>query len=213
MTPDALFLNERLNVLVADDDAIFRQVMESRLTRENCTVLPAGDGGEAWRVVRSQQIDVAVVDFEMPGLDGIALIQCLRGHLSTRHIPIIMCTSRDDSGAMRAAVEAGASMFLTKPVNWKAFDSHIGHLLQLSRSGRRVASFQAGISARDAQVHELIETLEQVLQDARQEDPVSGMQRVASAVSRFRAEYGAGSVRTSDGAVTAAGLPHVRQTG
>lgn len=182
---------DRLTVLVADDDAIFCQIMETRLARANCQVLLASDGGEAWRLVRSQAINLAVVDFEMPGLDGIALIQCLRGHPATRHVPIIMCTSRDDTEAMKLAVDAGASMFLNKPINWSAFDSHIGHLLQLSRSRSSMLQLQTVLSMRDVQVERFVGVLEQIVRSSAPGSAVGALAAVEAALGRFRADYGA----------------------
>lgn len=140
---------ERL-VLVADDDPIFRSLVASRLAQLACGIVEAGDGGCAWREARRHTFDLAIVDFEMPGLDGIALIQCLRGHPKTKHLPIVMCTSRTDSAAMREAIGAGITSFLTKPVNWSLFDSHIAHLFHLgdaaSSSIRRVKKLEALIA-------------------------------------------------------------------
>lgn len=140
---------ERL-VLVADDDPIFRSLVSSQLAQLSCGVVEAGDGGSAWREARRHTFDLAIVDFEMPGLDGIALVQCLRGHPKTRHLPIVMCTSRTDGAAMREALGAGITSFLTKPVNWSLFDSHISHLFHIGdaadSSMRRIAMLEAVIA-------------------------------------------------------------------
>lgn len=126
---------ERL-VLVADDDPIFRSLVAARLNRMSYRVIEAEDGGSVWRTARDMEFDLAIVDFEMPGLNGISLIQCLRGHLKTQHLPIVMCTSRTDGGAMREAIDAGITSFLTKPVNWSLFEHHIGHLFNLGEAAK-----------------------------------------------------------------------------
>lgn len=144
----------KLNVLIADDDPIFRSLVESRLQHFDCTLHSAADGGEAWRVTRSHLLDLALVDFDMPGLDGIALTRCLRSHPQTRHIPIVMCTSRTDGASMLAALEAGVSSFMTKPVNWSLFERHIRHLLHMSeasaKSAAALATFTWGNAEKDA---------------------------------------------------------------
>ncbi len=105
-------------------------------------------------MTRSHKLDLALVDFDMPGLDGIALTRCLRSHPQTRHIPIVMCTSRTDGASMLSALEAGISSFMTKPVNWSLFERHIRHLLHMSeasaKSSAELETFTQGNAEKDA---------------------------------------------------------------
>lgn len=149
----------RLNVLVADDDPVFRSLVESRLLHLGCAMHEAADGGEAWRITRMLKLDLAFVDLEMPGLDGIALTRCLRSHPLTRHIPIIMCTSRTYGASMLAALEAGVSAFMTKPVNWSLFEGHIRHLLHASEASARCAAALEASAQGNARKDEIFERL------------------------------------------------------
>lgn len=174
---------QSLVILVADDDPIFRALIQAKLSKFNCTLLEAADGAEAWNHTRSNTLDLAIVDYDMPGLDGIGLIRCLRGHKATRHIPIIMCTSRQDMAAMHEAIQAGASSFLTKPVQWTMFETHIGHLLHQSQAAAEASAtierLLSGLAHRDACVSELVADLRMVA------DP-----KVQSILARFEAAYG-----------------------
>lgn len=123
----------RLKVLVADDDPLARSLVASALLRMNADVVEVGDGEEAWVALRKGDISAALLDLEMPGFDGFELISCVRGHPTTRHIPIIVITSRDDKRAIDRAQQAGATSYITKPVHWSAFRTHIGYLLDLMR--------------------------------------------------------------------------------
>lgn len=192
--------SDRLAVLVADDDPIFRQIVETRLTRADCTVLHATDGGEAWRLIRAQRIDLAIVDFEMPGLDGVALIRCLRGHPLTRHIPIVMCTSREDMTAVRAAMDAGASTYFSKPLNWVAFDHQTGHLLNLAHMSRRTQRLESLLAAKDAEIGRLLADLDEFIAEA-------GAQGMGAAVPALRAmrERFPAACRAATGQARAAG--------
>lgn len=127
----------RMRVVVADDDPIILQLMESKLTQIGCEPIMAEDGMEAWQHMRGKSADLAIVDLEMPNIDGFALIQCMRGHPKTKHMPIIVVTSRKDSDAIQQAFAAGATSFLTKPVNWSTFGSHIEYLMRLSQSAHQ----------------------------------------------------------------------------
>jgi two-component system, sensor histidine kinase and response regulator len=139
-----------LRILVADDDAVLRSLMRARLVRFNGHAVEAEDGLAAWTLLCSQSFDMAIVDLGMPNLDGISLIQCMRGHPRTRHMPIIVVTSQDDRGSIDRAFAAGASAFLIKPVVWSTFEHHIGFLLRLVETARdaRTAGHQAAAASR-----------------------------------------------------------------
>jgi CheY-like chemotaxis protein len=124
-----------IRVLVADDEPITRFLTARKLARLG-HVLEAEDGLTAWDLLLSESCQLAVIDLEMPKLDGFGLIQCVRGHPKTRHLPIVVLTSRDDKDAIERALIAGATSYLIKPLNWKLFGHHIGHLLELGRERR-----------------------------------------------------------------------------
>lgn len=134
-----------LRVLVADDDPIQRSLINARLARLNGQTVEAEDGVAAWALLSSQTFDIAIVDLNMPNLDGFGLIQSMRDHPRTRHMPIIVITSRHDRAAIEAALQAGASSFLVKPIAWSTFEHHIGFLLRMVQSAKefRAASQKA----------------------------------------------------------------------
>jgi signal transduction histidine kinase len=139
-----------LRILVADDDPILRDLMRTRLMRFNGQAVDAEDGLAAWTLLCSQTFDIAIVDLGMPNLDGISLIQCMRGHPRTRHLPIIVVTAQDDRASIDRAFAVGASAFLIKPVVWSTFEHHIGFLLRLVETARcaRAAAQQAAAAGR-----------------------------------------------------------------
>lgn len=134
----AITATDRIRILVADDDPIIRQLYQSKLVSMGCDVLIAEDGAQAWQHLSSKvHIDLAIVDLEMPNVDGFALIQCVRGHPRTRHLPITVVTSRTDQTAIKSALGAGATSFLTKPLQWSTFSSHIEYLMRLTHSAQK----------------------------------------------------------------------------
>ena len=128
---------ENLRILVVDDDPIFRSLAVSRLVKLAQEVVEAGDGAAAWSMLAREPFQLALVDLEMPNLRGDELIRCIRGHPRTRHMPVIVITSRNDAEAVRSSLEAGATSFLTKPINWSMFANHIDYLLKLNRIAER----------------------------------------------------------------------------
>ncbi len=116
--------------LVADDDPIMREMMRSHLASEATTVVCVENGREAWERLSRETFDLAVVDLGMPELDGFGLISHLRQTPRTIDLPIIVATGRDDSEAIERAFAAGATSFVTKPVNWPLFAYQVRFVLR-----------------------------------------------------------------------------------
>lgn len=142
--------SEQVRIIVADDDPICRSLVVAKLASLRASCLEAADGGEAWSLLLTETVQLAIIDLGMPNLDGFTLIRCVRGHPRTRHLPIVVVTSRDDKEAIQEAFNAGATSFLTKPLNWATFEHHIGYLLRLSRTAQeaRTSASRADAAAR-----------------------------------------------------------------
>ncbi|MEQ1578027.1 MAG: response regulator [Hyphomicrobium sp.] len=122
----------RPTVLIADDDPFSRAMAASRLAALDANVVEAENGEIAMTLLQESKIDLAIVDLEMPIIDGFMLLGCIRGHPRLRHIPVVVLTGREDREAMAEALSRGATSFLQKPLNWTAFGQHIAHLIELS---------------------------------------------------------------------------------
>lgn len=122
-----------VRVLVADDDPVLRSLVRANLEGRVDEIVEAGDGQEAWELILTQPFGLGLIDLSMPGLDGFALIRCIRGHPRTRHLPIVVITSSNDQAAVRLALDAGATAFLTKPINWSLFSHQIDYLVRINQ--------------------------------------------------------------------------------
>lgn len=101
-------------VLIADDDAVVRDVVRRYLERDGLEVRVAGDGSEALRVLGTERIDVAVLDVMMPGPSGLSLCRTLRQG-GDYTVPVILLTALGEEDDRIAGLEAGADDYLTKP--------------------------------------------------------------------------------------------------
>jgi len=119
--------------LVADDDPIMREMMQAHLVDEATTVECVENGRDAWERLSREAFDLAIVDLGMPELDGFGLISHLRQTPRTIDLPIIVATSRNDSEAIEKAFAAGATSFVTKPVNWSLFTYQVKFVLRTGR--------------------------------------------------------------------------------
>ena len=125
--------SQQPSILVADDDPILRSLIVAKLKSTSFKILEAADGMQAWQLIRGGDVRLALLDIEMPGMNGISLVQCIRSFPDTKHMPIVMITSRDDQNSLKRCLEAGASSYLTKPINWSLFSDHVDHLLRLAQ--------------------------------------------------------------------------------
>ncbi len=100
------------HVLVVDDDARLRALLQKFLTRQAFWVTTARNASHARRLLGGLEFDLIVLDVMMPGEDGIALTASLREEMTT---PILLLTARSEAGDRIAGLEAGADDYLAKP--------------------------------------------------------------------------------------------------
>ncbi len=106
-------------VLIADDDRSIRLLVSTTLTSDQYSVLEAADGEEAWRLIRQHHPAVAILDWEMPGVDGLELTAVIKGDPQLWDMTVIMLTGRIAREDREAGARAEADLYLTKPFSPK----------------------------------------------------------------------------------------------
>jgi len=105
-----------MKILVADDDPVFQMLLTQMLTEWGYDVLVAIDGNEAWKQVRSQGGPrLAIVDWVMPGLDGLEVCRKVRAERKNDYVYILLMTAKNKSSDLHTVMEAGADDYVTKP--------------------------------------------------------------------------------------------------
>lgn len=117
-------------ILVADDSKIILKLVRNVLESENHLVITAENGLEAMKLAFQEKPDLIITDFLMPKMDGITLIKKLKSQLTTRFIPIIMVTAKDEIDSEVKGIDAGADDYLTKPVHPKNLLARVNRLLK-----------------------------------------------------------------------------------
>jgi len=131
-TTPATHLGARPIVMVVDDSLTVRKVTQRLLSREGYQVVLAKDGIDALEQLQSITPDVMLVDIEMPRMDGFDLTRNLRGDERTRHIPIVMITSRSATKHRNHAFELGVNEYLGKPYQEEALLATIAGFVRKS---------------------------------------------------------------------------------
>ncbi|OGQ85310.1 MAG: hypothetical protein A2289_10915 [Deltaproteobacteria bacterium RIFOXYA12_FULL_58_15] len=124
-----------INVLVVDDDASIRRLMNHRLAHMGYRVVEAEDGEQALRRIGAESFDLVLLDVMMPGVDGLNVLKTVRQQHSATSLPIIMVTAKDKGEDVIGALHLGANDYIIKPFDFQMLAQRIGVHLKL-KAGR-----------------------------------------------------------------------------
>ena len=122
-------------VMVVDDSLTVRKVTARNLSRHGMEVVMAKDGLDALEQINRKIPDLMLVDIEMPRMDGYELTQHIRNDAATKHIPIVIITSRAGAKHREKAIALGANGYLTKPYQEDELVAHVEAFLSRSNVG------------------------------------------------------------------------------
>jgi len=126
-------------VLIAEDDPIFRRILESWFKRWDYCVTAVENGMDAWEILKKEDApQLAILDWMMPGMDGIDLCRRIRARDQAPYRYVLLLTAKDDKQDVITGLEAGADDYLTKP-----FD--VDELRARVRAGKRILDLQAAL--------------------------------------------------------------------
>jgi DNA-binding response OmpR family regulator len=140
--------DEQTRILVVDDDPILREFASVYLTTPMSTVALAPDASTALDLLAREQFDIALIDIDMPGMNGFELVECIRGQDKLRNLPIVMVTGREDIVSIDRAYAVGATSFVTKPVNWRQLSHQLRYVIRATRQQSAAPLAQDTSSAR-----------------------------------------------------------------
>ena len=105
-----------MRILVAEDNLVFQMVLQSMLTQWGYDVVVASDGEEAWSRLQHEEVPwLAILDWVMPGLDGIEVCRRLRASNRLQYTYTLILTAKTGSEDLVTAMDAGADDYVTKP--------------------------------------------------------------------------------------------------
>ncbi|WP_250453900.1 hybrid sensor histidine kinase/response regulator [Caballeronia sp. ATUFL_M2_KS44] len=134
-------MTQPIHVLIVDDIRNNITALEASLARPDLSVLKAESGPAALELLLKHEVALAILDVNMPGMDGFELAELMRGSPRTAHVPIIFltATAQDVSRTFRG-YEAGAVDFLYKPFDSRILNSKVDVFIQMERQKQQLAT-------------------------------------------------------------------------
>lgn len=144
-----------MKILIAEDDLVSRRVLEATLVKWGYDVVTCSDGAEAWQALQLKDAPkLAILDWMMPGMDGIEVCRKVREEENPEPTYIIILTAKDRGGDIVTGLQAGADDYVTKPFDREELRARV-------QVGVRIVGLQKSLADR---VRELEDALKQVKQ-------------------------------------------------
>jgi len=106
-------MKNTITILVVDDEAMIRNLLEKILAREGYKILMAKDGQEALDIISSKKVDIVISDMKMPRMNGLDLLKIIKKERP--EIGVVIMTGYGDTYTVKDALLLGADEYITKP--------------------------------------------------------------------------------------------------
>jgi len=117
-------------ILIVDDDPDILDVLQISLSEENYEILKAMDGEEAIRIIKSKPLDLVLLDYAIPKMNGRQVCKEVKKDILLRHLPIIMVTGKGEVSDKVGGIDAGADDYIVKPFEPKELLARIRMILR-----------------------------------------------------------------------------------
>jgi len=135
VTADALS-SWRPTILIAEDSADSREMMQVLLEQRGYQVVAADDGRRALEAALSSRPDLVLMDLELPKLDGLTVTRNLRLNPKFKDVPIVILSGHDPSRFRQEALDAGCDDYLLKPINFDLLNELLDRMIGAARRPR-----------------------------------------------------------------------------
>ena len=120
-------------ILIADDDPDIRDILKITLSEEDYETIEAENGEEALIIIRAKPLDLVLLDYKMPKLDGNQVCNLVKGDLLLAHLPIIMVTGKGETSDKISGINSGADDYIVKPFEPKELLARIRMVLRRTK--------------------------------------------------------------------------------
>ena len=142
-------------VLVVEDEAHIRELIQLHLGLEGLEIEAVGDGQEALVRANSESFDLIILDLMLPGVDGISVCRAVRREGPNQDVPILMLTARREESDKVLGLESGADDYLAKPFGIRELVARARALLRRPRRSQLQAEASAVSGEKPVDIHGL----------------------------------------------------------
>lgn len=125
------------HLLIVDDSPTIRRMVRVTLAPLSMEIIEAASGLEAIEQLAVATVNLIVLDLNMPDMHGLDVLGFVRASQKFQHIPVIVLTTRNDDGSRTAAMQAGATRYVTKPFKPQALLTEVREVLAAAVPGAR----------------------------------------------------------------------------
>lgn len=126
-------VENKASILAVDDDEVNRDILSRQLPRLGFRTVAAKDGPEALARLQREPFDLVLVDFMMPGMDGLDVLEAIKNNPATQDIPVLMISALDEQSGVTRCIEHGADDYLFKPFEPVLLGARISAALERTR--------------------------------------------------------------------------------
>jgi len=126
-------------ILIIEDSALNRKILEDALSQKGYQVLLADDGRQGMDKLRDESPDLVLMDVVMPNMNGLEATRHIRAAARSQAVPIVIMTSKNTPQDMLQAFEVGADEFLDKPINLEELYETVDRLLNRGAEQGKIA--------------------------------------------------------------------------
>ena len=130
--------NSASTILLIDDDLFSRKLLQAMLLKIDCHVVEADNGQQGLELYQKMDPSLILLDAKMPGMDGFDCCRKIRQLPDGEHIPILMVTGLEDQTSVEEAFAAGATDYVTKPVQMPILTGRVRYLLKAWQAEKEV---------------------------------------------------------------------------
>ncbi|HVF64973.1 MAG TPA: adenylate/guanylate cyclase domain-containing protein [Casimicrobiaceae bacterium] len=142
-------------LLIVDDNEMNRDLLSRRMVRKGHEVIVAENGQAALNKLLERKFDLVLLDIEMPGIDGVAVLQLIRKTYSMTELPVIMVTARGESEDIAGALEMGANDYIMKPLDLVVVPARVRTQLALKRVSDEARTLTSQLEARNTLIRKV----------------------------------------------------------
>lgn len=168
-----------MKVLIAEDEVVSRRALEKSIKDWGYETIIAKNGKEAWKVIKKDDIRLAILDWMMPGMNGVELCRKIRQELQeekSKYIYIILLTGRDQQGDIITGLSAGADDYITKPYSYLELKVRLQNgerIIELEDNRLELASYDSLTKLWNR--NKILEFFKEELERCRRENQSTGL--------------------------------------